>query len=510
MRTRAFLKNGIIILAAKMFTYLMEFLSQTVFIYTLSIDYVGVKGLFTNILSILSLTELGIGSVLIYSMYKPLAEGDKDKLLALTAFYKKAYLAIACLVGGIGLVLTPLLPYLIKDCPEIDGLHVIYLLYLANSVLSYLFTYKLSLFQADQKLYICTFWNCVFSTLKNIAQIICLFLSGNFFLFLLVQLPFTLLNNLFLSRKAEKQYPFLKTKESPSLSKEEKVHLMKNTFAMFNHRIGATILNSTDNVIISRFVGLKAAAINYNYTLVTKMITQIMSQIFSTLTASVGNLNVTESPEASYRVFKILHFASFWFYSFCTISLFILLNPFIELVFGKEYLFSVPVVAIICLNFYIVGIREIPLVFKESMGLLWQDRFKPLIEAGLNLIISIIAVHCSGTAGVFIGTFISMVSTSLWVEPYVLFKYGFKMSWRNFWLNNARYFLTFLMMTALTCFAGSLYDGQLIAEFIYRLVICIFLPNLLLIVLFHRQAEFKDLLSSISIKNLFHKNRGAG
>ena len=504
MRTKAFLKNGIIILAVQMFTYLMDFLCRTVFIYTLSMDYVGVKGLFNNILSILSLTELGISSVLIYSMYKPMAENDTDKLLALVAFYKKAYQMIACLVGGIGLVLTPFLPYLIKDCPELDGLYVIYLLYLANSVLSYLFTYKMSLFQAEQKLYVCTFWSCAFSTLRNIVQIICLFLTGNFFLYLIIQLPFTLLNNLFLSRKAEKEYPFLKTEEYPSLSKEEKKSLMKNTFAMFNHRIGATILNSTDNVIISRFVGLTAVAINDNYVLITNMINQVMNQIFSALTASVGNLNVTESPETSYKVFKILHFASFWFYSFCTICLFVLLNPFIELIFGEKYLFSLPVVAMICLNFYIVGIRKIPIIFKESMGLLWQDRFKPLIEAALNLIISIIAVHYLGTTGVFIGTFISMVSTSLWVEPYVLFKYGLKMSWRNFWLNNAKYFLIFLMMITLTYFVGTLYNGQLLYEFIYKVVICIFLPNILLLLLFHQSEEFKGLLSSINIKGLLH------
>lgn len=502
MRTKAFLKNGIIIIAVQVFTYLMDFLCRTVFIHTLSMDYLGVKGLFSNILSLLSLTELGISSVLVYSMYKPVADRDEPQMLALVGFYKKAYHIIACLVGGIGLILTPFLTYLIKDCPDIKGLYIIYLLYLANSVLSYLFTYKMSLFQADQKLYICTFWGCIFSAIRNIVQIICLFVTHSFFLYLIIQLPFTVFSNLFLSRKAEKEYPFLKTKKYPVLSKKEKDTLMKNTFAMFNHRIGATILNSTDNMIISRFIGIVAVGINDNYVMIVNMINGVMTQIFSALTASVGNLNATESSETSYKVLKTLHFASFWFYSFCTICLFMLINPFIELVWGKQFLFPLPVVAIICLNFYIVGIRKIPLIFKESMGLLWNDRYKPLIEAGLNLIISIIAVHFLGITGVFIGTFISMVSTSLWVEPYVLFKHGLNMSWKEFWINNIKYFLIFLITIAVTYFTGTLYQGKLLYNFIYRLVICIFIPNILFLLLFYRSAEFKELLSALNLKNL--------
>lgn len=463
-------------------------------------EYVGVKGLFTNILSLLSLTELGISSVLVYSMYKPLAEKNEETLLALVGFYKKAYHLIACMIGGIGLILTPFLPYLIKDCPDLDGLYVIYLLYLANSVCSYLFTYKMSLFQAEQKLYVCTLSGCFFSTIRNIIQIVCLFLTHNFFLYLIIQIPFTLLNNLFLSKKAEKEYPFLKTKQFPALSKEEKNNLMKNTFAMFNHRIGATILGSTDNLIISKFIGITVVAINDNYSMITNMINQVMNQIFSALTASVGNLNATESKETSYKVFKTLHFAGFWFYSFCTICLFMLLNPFIELIWGKKFLFSLPVVTIICLNFYTVGIRKIPLIFKESMGLLWQDRYKPLIEAFMNLIISIIGVHYLGTVGVFIGTFISMVSTSLWVEPYVLFKHGFNMSWKEFWINNAKYLFIFLVLVMLTYFTGSLYQGILLFEFLYKLVLSILLPNIILLLLFHRSEEFKELLSSLNIK----------
>lgn len=507
MRAKTFLKNGIIILAIQMFTYLMDFISRTVFIYALSMEYVGVKGLFNNILSILSLTELGVGTVLVYSMYKPMAEKNEQKLLALLLFYKKAYLLIACLIGGLGLILTPFLPYLIKDRSSIDGLYIIYLLYLFNSVSSYLFAYKFSIFLADQKLYVVNFWDCMVSTLRYAVQISILLLTGNFFLYLIVQPVFTLIKNLFLSKKAEKNYPFLKTNASPDLSKAEKKEILKNTFAMFNHRVGGTILNSTDNLIISSLIGITAVAINDTYALIVAMINQILGQIFSALTASIGNLNATESPETSYRVFKILHFSNFWFSTFCSACLFVLINPFIQLVWGEKYLFPLPVVVIICINFYIVSIRKIPLAFKESMGLLWPDRFKPLLESLINLIVSILAIHYLGIAGVFVGTFISMVSTSLWVEPYVLFRYGLKRSWKEFWLLNAKYYPLSFLLVALTYFIAALYEGPLFAMLVYRLFLCLFLPNIILLLLFCRSEEWKGLLASINLRSLFKKEK---
>ena len=488
-----------------MFTYLMDFLCRTVFIHTLSMEFVGIKGLFSNILSILALTELGVGTVLIYSMYKPIAQKEEQRLLALLGFYKKAYTLIACLVGGIGLMLTPFLSYLIKDCPDIRGLHLIYLLYLCNCVCSYLFAYKLSILQADQKLYVITLFSCLISAAKNIVQIAALYLTGNFFIYLLIQIPFTLFNNLFISKRADKMYPFITAKEKPQLSGEEKKEILKNTFAMFNHRVGATILNSTDNLIISRFIGITVVAINDNYVLIVNMINMIVNQLFSALTAGVGSLNATESTETSYQVFKQLHFACFWFYSFCTACLFVLMNPFIELIWGSHYIFPLPVAAIICANFYIIGIRKIPLVFKESMGLLWQDRFKPLAEAAINLAISVAAVYYFGTAGVFAGTFISMVTTSLWVEPYILFKHGLKISWKEFWLTNAGYFPLSLFLVSITYLTGTLYQGTLLCAFVYKVVICLLLPNILLLLIFGRTREFKDLLSAIIPRNVFSK-----
>ena len=491
MRTKSFLKNGLTILIVQILNAIMDFLNRTAVIYTLSMDYVGIKGFCTNILSILSLTELGISSILIYSMYKPLAENDNNKLLALIGYYKRAYYIIAGLIAAIGLLLTPFLPFLVKDCPDIHGLYLIFLLYLANSVFSYMFTYNISVLDADQKLYIRNIWHFVFHNIRNIAQIICLFVTGSFILYLIIQIPLTLAENLFLSRRAKKDYPFLKTKKYPALSKEDITSLRKNTFAMFSNKIGATVLNTTDNMIISRYIGLAAVAINDNYVLIVNTITLVMEQILFALITGVGNLNVTAPKQSLYRVFKILHFANFWFYCFCTSCLMLLLNPFIELIWGRQYLFSMPVVTFICINFFTRGIRNIPIVFRDSMGLIWHYRYKPIVESCINIIVSIIAVYYFGAAGVFAGTFFSMICTSVWIEPYVVFKHGLKMSWKEFWITNAKYVAIFMFILPITYFAGAMYHGSLIHEFAFRLVMGLIIPNLLILILFCRSEQFK-------------------
>lgn len=500
MRTKSFLKNGLTILLVQIFNAIMDFLNRTAIIYTLSMDYVGIKGFCTNILSILSLTELGISTILIYSMYRPLAEHDNNKLLALIGYYRKAYCVIAGVIALSGLLITPFLPFLVKDCPDIKGLYIIFLLYLANSVFSYLFTYNISVLDADQKIYIRTIWHFVFHNVRNIAQIAILFLTGSFIFYLVIQIPLTLTENLFLSARAKKDYPFLKTKKYPPLQKEDIISLKKNTFAMFSNKIGATVLNTTDNMIISRFIGLAAVAINDNYVLIVNTITQVMDQILFALITGVGNLNVTAPKNTLYKVFKKLHFANFWFYCFSTSCLLLLLNPFIELIWGRQYLFSMPVVTFICFNFFIRGIRNIPIVFRDSMGLIWHYRYKPIVESCINIIVSIIAVYYFGAAGVFAGTFFSMICTSLWIEPYVVFKYGLKMSWKEFWLTNAKYIIIFMIIMPFTYFVGTLYNGILLYKFIFRLVIGITIPNLIMFILFCRSEQFKELLAVVNFK----------
>ncbi len=490
MRAKLLLKNSFVILFSTLFCYLADFLCRTVLVHTLSMEYVGVTGLFSNILSVLSLSELGFGTVLVYSMYVPFAQNDEEKLLALTNFYKKAYLTVSLLIGSIGLLLTPFLPYIINDSPDIPKLSVYYLLYLGNTVLSYSFVYRQSLFAADQKLYITKLYSNLFRAIRTVLQIIILVTTHDFFLYLAVMLPFTLFTNLFLSWKAKKAYPFLNSDHHPTLEKEERKTIFKNVYAMFNHHVGATVLSSTDNLLISFFLGLKAVSRNDSYALIQMLLRSSFGTLFNSLNASVGNYHATKTEEETHTLFEALHFAGFWFYTFCTTSFFLLVNPFITLVWGEKFLFSIPVVLLISVNFYIYGIRQISITFKEALGLLYQDRYKPIIEALINLILSALLVKPFGIIGIFTGTFISMVSTSLWVEPYVLLHYGFHRSTKGFWLKNIKYLLTGILAIGLTWLCAAPFELPLIATMGVRILLCLIIPNVVFLLFSFKSPEF--------------------
>lgn len=504
MRTKLFLKNSIIILVTKLICYLGEFLCRTVLIHTLPMEYVGVTGLFSNILAVLSLSELGFGTVMVYSMYVPLAHNDEDRLLALTDFYKKAYGVIAIVLAVTGASLTPFLPYVINDCPDLPGLSLFYLLFLANAVFSYFFMSRQSLFLADQKLYIINIYSNLLRIIRIILQMILLTTTHSFFLYLLIPLPFTLLTNLLLSWRAPKYYPFLNAGRHPVLHRDERKSIFKNVYAMFNHRIGNTILTSTDNLLISFFLGLTEVSRNDCYCMVLNLLRYLTTPLFSSLTAGVGNYYATRTKEDTCQLFKALHFAGFWFYTFCTISFLLLINPFISFLWGGQFLFPMPVVLLISANYFITGIRQVPITFKEAIGLLCQDRYKPLLESLINLFVSILLVRSMGISGIFAGTFVSMVATSLWIEPLVLFKYGFGRSVKTFWRSNLKYFLAGAASFGLTCLCCMPIGLSGLPLLTARAVVCLIVPNAAMVLFFCRSDEFKYILGLLQTAFSFH------
>lgn len=473
----------------------MDFACRTVLIHTLPQEYIGVNGLLASILGILSLSELGFSTVLVYSMYVPFAQKDEEKLLALTEFYKKAYRVIAAMVGTLGILLAPFLPYIVNDCPDISGLSVFYLLYLANTICSYTFMYHQSLFLVDQKPYIINSYYNLFRILRTILQIVILITTHNFFFYLLIMLPFTLFTNLLLSWKAKKEYPFLNSDHRPTLSDGEKKNIFKNVYAMFNHRVGGTILYATDNILISFFFGLTAVSCNDSYTMILTFVRSMLSSLLAPLNASVGNYSALNTEEETHALFEVLHFAVLCLYTFCTACLLLLLNPFIAYIWGENFLFSFPAVLLLTINFYIVGIRQITITFKEAMGFLYQDRYIPIIESILNLTLSVLLAKPLGVPGIFLGSFISIISTSLWVEPYILMRHGFHRSTKIFWLKNIRYLFASVLAIALTWLCSLPFELPLLALMGVRIILCLTIPTLVLFLFFFKSTEFRMLIS---------------
>lgn len=498
MRTSNSIKNTTYAACGQLFVTIFSFVNRTIFIKILGVNYLGINGLFSNVLRMLSLAELGVGSAIIYSMYKPLAEKDENKIKALMNFYASAYHFIGCIVAILGIMLVPFLNYLIKDKPNIPNLTIIYLMFLANSVTTYFFAYKASIIMADQKSYINTINQMKFTFIQNIVQVILLITTKNYFLYLSIQVICSFMTNISISTKCNKIYPFLKNGKKEYLSKQDKRGLFKNIKAMMAHKIGEVIVNGTDNFLISTFVGVYFVGLYSNYTMIINIINSFIVQVFSAVTASVGNLNAEESFQKSYSIYKKIFFINFWMYGFCSISLWILINPFIAMWIGSKFDMSKNVVLMIVINFFIGGMRQTTLIFRDTLGLFWNDRFKPLFEATINLVASIILVKKFGIMGVIIGTFISTMTTCFWVEPYILYKHGFKKSLKGYFFKYIIYAIVTIIAAFITQLACSIFNTYTFMSIIERGVFCLIIPNVVFTALFFKTEEFKYLFSILN------------
>ncbi len=507
-RTEYSARNTTVAIIARVIAILLGFCTRVVFTHTLSEEYVGINGLFTDILNVLALSELGIGTAITYALYKPIAEKDVEKQKSLMLLYRKFYRIVALLMLAGGLLVVPFLDVLIKNQSGVEHLTGLYLMYLVNSVISYLLIYKRSLIDAYQLSYIGVLYQTIFLIFQNGLQMLVLLMTKNFTLFLSLQILCTLLNNFCISKKADKMYPFLKDKQIQRLPEEEKQGIYRNIRAMLMHKIGSVVVNNTDNLLLSSMVGIVSVGMYSNYYLVIGSVRQVLNQAFQGITASVGNLGVEEGRERVKKIFEAAFFIGQWMFGFAAICLFELLPSFVELSFGAQYVFQMDVTLILCLNFYFTGMRQATLVFRDSLGVFWNDRYKSLVEAFINLAASVVLGYWFGVLGIFVGTLCSTVTTSLWVEPYMLYKHRLKASVRVYFLKYAMYFTVTggaWWVTDLLCRQVS---GKGWSHLLLRLAVCILVPNVLFLVVYGKTKEFTFLIRKAkNILTHWHQSR---
>ena len=295
-RTENVAKNVILSSLFQIIAYVIGFVSRTIFIKILGEEYLGLNGVFTNVLTLLSFAELGIGSAIVYSMYKPLATNNSDKLKELIAFYKKIYLLVGMIIIIGGIILIPFLDFFIKSTPNInENINIIYLIFVINSSISYFFSYRTSIISADQKNYLIIIYNKAFHIIRVIVQIIIILVWHNYYLYLLTETICTLLANYLLTRKSKTMYPELIDLKNHELPKEEKKEIFKNIKSLIIYKVGGVILNGTDNLIISRYLGLAVAGLYSNYQLLTNAVVEVVGQVTNSFTASIGNMNSIET-----------------------------------------------------------------------------------------------------------------------------------------------------------------------------------------------------------------------
>lgn len=493
MRSKNSAKNLIVALIGQFFGLIISFIARIIFVKFLSDEYLGLNGLFTNLLTMLSLVELGVGSAMTFSLYKPLANNNKEKIKSLMALYKRAYNVIGGVVLIIGVLFLPFYRSLISEIPSIPYLDMIYILFVLNTAVSYFYSYKRSLIICDQKRYIATIYRYGFYFILNVVEIIVLFITHNYIVFLICQVLFTWIENICISKKADKLYPYLKDKNIKDVDKKELNNIKKNVKAMLFHKVGGVIVNSTDNILISKFVGLIAVGLYSNYFLITSALETITGQFFNAIIASVGNLGAGEEKEKLKQTFNTTFFLNYLIFGTLTICILILFNPFIKLWLGKKYLFSFPIVIVISICFYLKGMRKTCLTYKDALGLFWYDRYKPLIEAIINLIVSIILAIKFGVVGIFVGTIISTITTSIWVEPYVLYKYGFKENVIDYFIRLIKYTLSVFIIYIAVSKIISIITICGIISFLLVAIIAFTLSFGLLLIIFIKSEEIKHL-----------------
>lgn len=494
-RLKNSMRNSVFGVIGLLASLIVSFATKAVFIRLLGAEYNGVNGLFTNILLVLSLAELGFASSIAYALYQPLKEKDEAAIAALMNYFAKIYRIIAVVVACAGACCIPFLQYLIAEDLSslpftLNQLRSYFAMFLINTVLSYLLAYKRTIVTADQNNYIISAVDYSCNITLNLLQIALLLVTHNYYAYLGIMIAKTFLNNLIIHIIATKKYPFLSKYKKEHIGLAQKKLILRNVKAMFLHKIGAVAINSTTTILISAFVGVIDAGIYSNYILVWSQVNSFVVMIFTAVTASVGNLCVNESKELQYTVFKRIQYLADFFAVFCFVCMVCLFNPFIEIWIGEGMSFSMPIVIMISLNAFVSFIRKAVLTFRDAMGLFAMDWYKPIIEAVAGISLAIGFSYLWGTFGILFGNILPIICSSMVIENYILFKYGFGKGF-------LRQIAETMMMA---CFAGVLAAGVYylttmipngVGWFVLKLIVCVALSAGSFFLATCRMPEFK-------------------
>ena len=499
-RTENSTKNMYTGLIYQILVLVFRFVTRTVFINSLGSEYLGINGLFSNILTLLSLADLGIGGALVYSLYEPIAKKDEGRQRVIVQYLHKLYIIIGVAILVIGIILLPFLKYLIKDNVTFINLNLVFLVYVFQTASTYLFfPSKVEFLCANEKRYLYNKIANIIVILSNLAQILILIIFKNFYLYLFTVIIFNILQAYLVSRKTNKLYPFITKKTKKTLTKEEKKNIFKDCGSLMIHRMNYIVLTATDNIIISKYLGLSTVGLYSNYVLITNSITNILSTFFDSISASIGNLQTNSSKDKDYQIFKLTNFITAVCFGVFSVGIYVLANDFIKLWLGDSYLLSTTFVAMISINLYIEGLRKFLSTYRSAHGLFREKKLVPLIGMIINIVVSIILVQKIGLFGVLLGTFISNVTTFMWVEPYIIYKKVFNKNVSGYYLKNILYLVFFIVMALICRKVCNLIPISGILGFIIYGIITVMIP-LIIIILIYYKSEYGEYFKNIIYK----------
>jgi len=483
----------------RIFNLLMPFIVRTVLIKKLGSEFLGLNSLYTSIIQVLNLAELGIGSALVFNMYEPIANDDNEKIGYLLGLYKKIYSIIGVLIFVIGLLLIPTLSYLV-DMRELEGTginaYVLYLIYLMNSVLSYLFfAYRKSLLMAYQRQDIVSITNGVAHIIMYSLQMIVLFTCPNYYLYIILMPIFTVIDNISAVIISKRMFPDIK--ETKKVSINDMGEVFSRVKYLIGHKVGAVILNSADSIVISAFINLKILTAYGNYFYIISALSGFIHVGYTALLAGVGNSIVMESKERLLRLFNDLTFLIFYVVSIGTICLLCLYQPFMELWMGEEYMFPMQTVVLFSIYFYTWQVRVMGLIFKDAGGMWKNDFYKPYIGMVVNISLNLFLVNIWGVNGVIVATIVVMTLVYFPCETHVLFKDLFSVKPWRYILRHVYYIMITLIGCIICFFITSVLPVEGFIGLVVKGMLAVIGANATVILLCLRMPELKNMISRV-------------
>ncbi|MCI5602778.1 MAG: oligosaccharide flippase family protein [Clostridiales bacterium] len=472
------------------------FVVRTILIHILSAEYAGLNSLFTSILSILSLSELGFSNAIVYSMYKPIANDEKDKVCAYLNIFKKAYRIVGTVILVAGLIAIPFLPYLIKgNVPADINLYLLYMIYLLNTVISYfLYAYKTSILSAYQREDIISRNTIISNIVLNLLQIVVLIVFKSYYMYAIFIPITTILLNILNSRAVDRMFPDYKPKGD--ISDKEKRELKKNLSGIMMWKIGGATRNTLDSIVISMYIGLTVVAIYNNYFYVINGMTAFLGVILTSMTAGIGNKIANSSVEDNYKDFNRFHFMYLWLTSWCTVCMLCLYQPFMKLWMGEKLMFSTSIVPLFCYYFFMMKQGDINSVYYQAAGLWWYGKWVSVLEAVMNLILNLVLGYIIGIVGILLATIISYLCANVYGSGIIYRKYFKEHSFWEYWIRNIKFLILTVvvgLLTYIVCEKGaSVFRLNTEAHLALNLLICIILPNAIFLIALRRTRLYSE------------------
>ena len=491
-------KQSFINILVNCFSYLLillgSFITRGIFSRVLGLDTVGIDGVFLNVVSMLGIVEMGMGVSIVYKLYKPIADNDREAIAVILKFLKKAYQVIGGIVLCLGLLLSLFAGEFAQDSSYPDlWLSAIFLLYVLDVLSTYLFAYKRAMFIADQRNYINNICRSCCQLAAYLGEIVILFQFRSFVGYLLIKVIFRVLESISISLFYNRFYRDIDLNTKKAMDPIEKKDLFFNLKAMMLHKVAGFSMSSCSNIITTRFQGLTAGGIYSNYMLIFNGLTSLSNEVFNGIIASFGNLmSSTEDDDRVYENYNILYFINYLIYSFFAASFICVMEPFTKVWIGENATFPIATTVLIAVYMYMSGMRQSLIMVKTSAGIYRPDRYFAVAEAVITIGLALTLVNYIGVFGVILGNIISMLLIPFWTQPYLVYHMVFRRSVKSYYLKYLFYAAMTAAISGLTYWVCTFIPAGPL-QLVLTLAVCLILPNGINLLCFSHTREFRML-----------------